>query len=246
MRIEPPLPSDIQKFAFFLDIDGTLADIAMAPQLALVPSETRQALSKIFKRTLGALAIVSGRQLSDIDRMLGMKSLPAAGSHGAQLRLASGDLQADDSQRSDFDEIAHKLQAQLAQFPAIMIERKPLSIAVHYRADPDQGTLVRDLADTLLLQFPALKVVSGKMIVEMLPATADKGTAVSRLMSDEPFRGRIPVFAGDDITDEDAFRVVNDLQGLSVKIGSGYSVAKYGFDDSNGFRQWLSDIASLK
>ncbi|MFN0218836.1 MAG: trehalose-phosphatase [Hyphomicrobium sp.] len=245
MRSEPPLPSDLQKFAFFVDIDGTLADIAVAPHLARVPLETRQALSTIFERSSGALAIVSGRQLADIDRLLGMTELPAAGIHGAQLRLATGHLQTVDARPSDFDVIDRTLQAHLAQFPDIMIERKPLSIAVHYRAAPDLGVFVKDLADTLLAQHPRLKVVSGKMIVEMLPATADKGSAVSRLMSEEPFRGRIPVFAGDDITDEDAFNVINGLQGLSVKIGPGLSVARYGFDDSNGFRNWLAEIASL-
>ena len=244
MRREPPFLSDLAKFALFLDIDGTISDIAPAPELALVSQQTRDVLVRLHRNALGALAVISGRQLADIDRLIGIPRLPAAGIHGAELRRSDGVIERSGGDAIDIGAIDSSLRIRFAKHAGIVIERKPLAVAIHYRADPGCGPLVIDAARDIVNANPALKSLAGKMIVEILPATIDKGSAVARLMALAPFSGRIPVFAGDDTTDEDAFRVVNAADGISVKIGDGTSDANYGFQGAEDFRCWLAAVAA--
>ncbi|PPC87592.1 MAG: trehalose-phosphatase [Hyphomicrobium sp.] len=242
MRSEPPFPFNLQNFSFFLDIDGTLAEIARLPELAVVSPETQNILALLFKITDGALAVVSGRQLDDIDRMIGLPFLPAAGIHGAQLRLPGKPILLNDSCTAELDDVHIRLREGLHDVEGILWERKPLSVAIHYRAIPNESQRIIALAHQVVKNRPGLKVITGKMIVEILPASSDKGQAVTQLMSYPPFKGRTPFFAGDDTTDEDAFIAINSMDGISAKIGSGPSIAKFGFENSEALRAWLARL----
>lgn len=243
MRREPNLPLDISRYAVFLDFDGTLADIAPQPWLAALSPETLQSIEALRQRLGGAVAVISGRQLEDIDTMLGMPALPAAGIHGAQLRTAFGEVVTEDLMRTEIDGVEIDLRAEIGSFDGLLLERKPVSIAVHYRGNPGREEEIRALAARIVRSRPHLKCLSGRKIVEILPGGIDKGKAIARLMATPPFHGRIPLFAGDDVTDEDGLAAVNALGGISIKIGNGPSVASYGFQDGASFRAWLQRLA---
>lgn len=243
-RREPAEPTDLGKYAIFLDFDGTLADIAPRPWLASLAPATIDTISRLSSKVGGALAVISGRQLEDIDAILGMPGIPAAGIHGAQLRSADGTVLTEEWMRTEIDGVESDLRAQIGSFDGLLLERKPVAVAVHYRANPAREDEIRAIAARLVLRRPHLKCLSGRCVIEVLPAGVDKGKAIARLMQTQPFKGRVPLFAGDDITDEDGLAAVNALGGLSIKIGCGPSVANFGFCDGASFRTWLERLAA--
>lgn len=242
-RQEPELPKDIAKYALFLDFDGTLAEIAPQPWLASLDAETLSAIAALWKHLGGALALISGRQLEDIDALVGLSYLPAAGIHGAQLRTPGGAVLTEDRLRGEIDDVEIELRQNLKTFDGLLLERKPVSVAVHYRANPGREEEIRALGAHIVRSRPHLKCLSGRKIIEILPARVDKGRAIERLMQTAPFQGRIPVFAGDDVTDEDGLAAVKALGGLAIKIGTGPSVAEFGFETGGRFREWLRRLA---
>lgn len=242
MRCAPPTLHDLKRHALFFDIDGTLADIAPTPDLAMVSEQTRDVVTRLLVMNGGAVALISGRQLSDIDRMVGLANLPAAGIHGAQMRAPGGAVVTDDALAREIGVLDEALRPRLAGMSGVTVERKPMSIAMHYRAQPSRDAEVAALAAELVRERPGLKYMIGKMIVEILPAAADKGSAIAKLMQQVPFAGRIPLFAGDDTTDEDGFIAVNGMSGISIKIGHGPSSARFGFDEPEDFRAWLATL----
>ena len=243
MRREPDYPKDFQRHALFLDFDGTLADIAPKPWLATLEPGIRETLARLQANFDGALAVVSGRQLEDIDVMLGLPGIPAAGIHGAQLRTADGRVSIEEAMRCEIDRVEIDLRQAIGSFDGLLLERKPVSVAVHYRGAPAREEEIRMLAARIVQPRPQLKCLSGRKIVEILPSGVDKGKAIARLLQTPPFQGRIPVFAGDDITDEDGLAAVNALGGVSIKIGPGPSAAPFGFDTGARFRAWLKVLS---
>ncbi len=243
MRREPDYPKDFYSYALFLDFDGTLADIAPAPWLAQLEPGMRETIEILRQQFQGAVAVVSGRQIEDIDAMLGIPGIPAAGIHGAQLRMPNGFVIVDDAMRLEFDSLEANLRAGIVDFEGLLLERKPVSVAVHYRGNPAREAEIRALAAQLVRPRPHLKCLSGRKIVEILPHGVDKGKAIARLMQSPPFQGRIPVFAGDDVTDEDGLAAVNALGGISIKIGPGASSANFGFENGARFRAWLRTLS---
>lgn len=243
MRREPDYPKDFESHALFLDFDGTLADLAPAPWLTQLEPGVRETLETLRQQFHGAVAVVSGRQIEDIDAMLGVPGIPAAGIHGAQLRLADGLLWVDDAMREDFDVLEGELRALIGNFEGLLLERKPVSVAVHYRGNPEREAEIHGLAAAAVQSRPHLKCLPGNKVVEILPRGVDKGKAIARLLQSPPFQGRIPVFAGDDVTDEDGLAAVNALGGVSIKIGPGASSAKFGFEDGARFRAWLKALS---
>lgn len=242
-RKHPPLRT-LTNHALFLDIDGTLADIASKPSLAFIEPSTIADLSALFVALDGALALVSGRQLEEIDRLTGGSGLPAAGIHGAQLRTRQGTSIASHLEPKIFTQIEADVHDLIRGLDGIMIERKPLAVAIHCRANPDLESHVQSLALSIIPKYAALKLITGKCIAEILPVSVDKGTAIAEFMKSPPFRGRIPIFAGDDVTDEDGFAMVNSMNGVSIKIGSGPSQAAYGLETADAMRFWLSQLSA--
>lgn len=241
----PPTVSDPSRTALLLDVDGTLLDIAPTPQQVVVPSELRATLAALQLRFGGALALVSGRPLAELDRLFAPLRLPAVGGHGAELRVdgqsaAFGEAVALDA------ELLVAVEAAARVHPGVLIEQKGYSVALHYRLAPSHGPgLVRQVKRILELQpsSDALELLHGKAVIEIKSNAFDKGTAVRALMRHPPFEGRTPVFIGDDKTDEHAFAVMPELEGCAFSVGRRLRGAQDHFASPSAVRAWLAGMA---
>ncbi len=201
-------------------------------------------LGRLQRALGGALAIVTGRLMEDIDRRLAPVRLPVAGLHGLELRRPDGSWMVTDAS-DELDAARADLAGFANRCSGVMLEDKGRAVALHFRTAPERAAACRAAAESAVRDRPDLHLVAGKMIFEIKPRAADKGTAVDTLMTLPPFAGRVPVFAGDDVTDEDAFKVVKRLQGKTIKVGDGETVARYRVRDVRTFLDWLSDMADL-
>lgn len=221
-----PLPNDHAEWALFLDLDGTLTPLVDHPSNTHVEERTLQLLEGLSRALDGALAVVSGRSIEDLERLLAPLRLPLAGQHGAERKDGANryDLVAPDHEALDASR--RTLQRFVADNDGLFLEDKGASLALHYRGAPQLEEAVKQTARALERELNgALKVHEGKFVVEVRDASRNKGRAVLDFMQTPPFAGRCPVFVGDDLTDEDGFQVVNAMNGHSIKIGEGPSVA---------------------
>jgi len=208
-------PDWMRDWALFLDLDGTLLDLAAEPQAVRVSPGLPAQLAALTRGLGGALALVSGRPLSDIDRLFPGR-FNAAGTHGAQWRLGGTLIEPGTAIGAALLEMTPLLRQETARLPGVLLERKPHALALHYRLAPAHEAQVRALATRAAERLgPAFRLQLGKLVVEILPAAAGKGAAIERFMDAPPYAGRTPVFVGDDRTDEDGFAVVNARGGLS-------------------------------
>lgn len=213
------LPRPDRRWALFLDVDGTLLDIAARPELAVSPTGLREALAGAMAALDGALALNSGRLIADIDRIFSPFAPPAAGLHGLERRNDSTVIRAMNSVPA-LDAARTAFAAFAARHPGVMVEDKELTLALHYRGAPQAEAEARALVEGLCAaDARRLDLIEGKMMVEVKPPGSDKGTAIEAFLAEAPFRGRRPVFAGDDVTDEAGFATVNRLGGLSIRVG---------------------------
>ncbi|AKM28959.1 trehalose-phosphatase [Pandoraea faecigallinarum] len=229
--------------AFFFDLDGTLAPLAARPDAVKLPLDTARVLASLFERTGGALAVVSGRSLDDIDGLLAPLHVPAAGLHGAELRHADGRLRRAEGHAADTERIAAMaapLQALVAQHPGLLLENKGSALALHYRGAPELAGVARDTMRALAeLHAEHFSLQPGKLVFELRPRHATKGRAIAALLNEAPFAGRTPLFAGDDLTDEAGFADVNALGGITIKIGDGQTCARYRLPSPGALTAWL-------
>ncbi|WCM93910.1 trehalose-phosphatase [Acidovorax sp. NCPPB 2350] len=237
---KPPLLTT--RHALFLDFDGTLADIAPHPDAVQVHPGVVPALQALHERLDGALAIATGRTRADIDRFLAPLQLPLASEHGAQYRLGSG--VAGSVPAPDLSPVVRALQPLLDRYPALVLERKSAGMALHYRQAVELEPLCRATLEHALAQAPGLELLQGKCVLEVKPAGPDKGRAIADFMRHPPFAGRIPVFAGDDVTDEHGFAAAQALGGIGIKVGPGDTRAAARCDDAALLREWLFQMAS--
>lgn len=237
----PVTSENVGKHALLFDLDGTLAPIAATPQQAHVPTETLDVLARLEKLTGGAIAIVSGRPLAQIDALVRPLVLTGAGLHGAQWRGPDGTLHELPVDTAAVARMVESLAPLVDRWPGTQLEHKGLSLAFHYRNAPDREHDVR-IAAELAIQPHADRFVlqPGKMVVEIKPRQASKAGAINRLMGIAPFAGRIPLFAGDDLTDEAGFQAVKALGGVTIKIGEGDSVADWRFPTPAALAAWLA------
>jgi trehalose 6-phosphate phosphatase len=206
--------------AFFLDVDGTLLDIAAAPDRVLVPTRVVTVLASLASGAGGAVALVSGRPIDDLDRLLAPLRLPCAGLHGAERRDTAGRLHRH-RVNGTLDPARTVLGAFCRDHPGTLLEDKGAALALHYRGAPDTEEAARLTVRALLAGLtPHFALQEGKYVLEIKPAGANKARAIREFMAEQPFAGRVPVFVGDDVTDEDGFREVNGLGGISVKVGA--------------------------
>lgn len=243
-NLSPPRGLAPDRWALFLDIDGTLVDLADDPQAVRADSALLALLSEASALLDGALALVSGRDLADIDRIVAPLRLPAAGGHGAAFR-PQGDAAA--VSILAHGPAHHALTAPFADPPThdgVRIERKAHSTAFHYRGRPDARPAALALAERLLAKLgDGWRLLPGKDVFETLPTCADKGVAVARFLESSPFAGRRPIFIGDDVTDEGGFAAVNARDGLSIRIGppNADSRAAFRLDSPQALRRWLAN-----
>ena len=227
--------------ALFLDFDGTLVDLAAQPERVVVPAGLTRLLARLSSQLNGALAIVSGRSLADLDTFLVPLKLPLAADHGAVLRLAG--RQPVTAATPALDDMVRAASALAAQHAGLRVEIKSHALALHYRQAPELEALCLQTLAQALKHTPGLELMQGKCVVDIKPTGMTKGTAIEQLMATAPFRGRVPVFAGDDTTDEVGFGAVQSLGGQTIKVGAGATVARYRCPDPATFRQWLDDSA---
>lgn len=232
-----------RSWALFLDFDGTLADIVEHPDDVMLPERTRTALEGLALSLDGAVAIVTGRAIADIDRFVAIPGLPVAGVHGMKRRDAAGTAHDAEIAEEALGLAEQRLSALATDAVGTFLETKPGSLAFHYRGRPDLADTIPSRIGDAIGGLEGLHRVVGKMVVEIKGAKASKGDAVTAFMAETPFSGRVPLFAGDDVTDEDGFRVVGAMGGLTVKIGPGPTLAAYRAETPEGFRDWLSELS---
>jgi trehalose 6-phosphate phosphatase len=230
--------------AVFLDLDGTLLDFALDPAAVLVSAPVHQLLGRLKSAANGAVAIVSGRTLDEVDRLLGAGRFPVAAVHGLERRNAAGEISRVSMEFEEIDRARGALEQIVRRYPRTHLEHKGIALALHYRRCPElESRLVELLKDRLERIGTGLRLLRGNLVLELKPATRDKGTAIAAFMNEAPFTGRTPVFVGDDITDEDGFRTINELDGVSVKVGPGTTCAKHRLPDNRCVIDWLSEFA---
>ncbi|MCF6369354.1 trehalose-phosphatase [Rhizobium halophilum] len=212
------LVEEPDRWALFLDIDGTLIDLAPSPDEIIVPQELPGHLWRISQHLEGALALVTGRALPYADELFQPHQFPIAGLHGSERRLADGRLDRVTATEA-FEEVKNALYVAAGQWPGILIEDKGAAIAAHYRQAPERRAELEKVMEYYLLQAGNdFALQRGKMVFEIRPARADKGGALEAYLSEPPFKGRRPIAIGDDVTDEAMFKVVNSLNGKSIRV----------------------------
>lgn len=229
--------------AFFFDFDGTLAAIAEEPDKVTVTDQVLEALDRLYRNTHGALAIVSGRPIAVLDRFLSPLKLPASGVHGLEWRDARGDVHHNSYDPASLERLRQGATEFAEGRAGLIVEEKPGSVALHYRQRPDLEERCRRLGEQLAASIPGVAVMEGKMVVELRLGGRSKADAVYEFMATAPFHGRRPLFAGDDVTDEDAFRFVEEMGGAGIKIGGGETAASLRMPDREAFEAWLRALA---
>jgi trehalose 6-phosphate phosphatase len=235
----PPLGDDV---ALFHDLDGSLLELALRPEDVVVAPHLPGLLDSLQRRLGGALAIVTGRQLQTLDRLLYPLRLAGAGLHGAEMRREG---MAIETRPAATEGLADALRRYFGDDPHILIEDKGIAVAVHYRLAPERAAECEAVASALASAM-GLSATRGKMVIEVLPPQANKGQAVQELMSRAPFAGRKPVFVGDDLTDENGILVAQALGGYGVKVGAGPSAARYRLASVGAVHRWLAAAAGLR
>jgi trehalose 6-phosphate phosphatase len=232
----PPLLSG--RHALFLDFDGTLVDIAARPDRVVVDEELPGTLDLLADRLGGAVAIITGRWLADVDGLLAPVALPGAGLHGAELRDADG-ASVQVRAVGGIGELASALRERFGGDARLIVEDKGAAVALHFRQAPERAHECRATLRTLAAEWPGLNIVTGKMVIEARALGTDKGAALRRLCAGAPFAGRVPVFVGDDATDEDGFAAAAAAGGFGVKVGDGPTRGRYRCAGVADVRAWL-------
>jgi trehalose 6-phosphate phosphatase len=238
------LPRIAPDTALFLDFDGTLVALAAQPELVEVPQGLAGTLAELHRRLNGALALVSGRRLLDLDGFLAPLLLPAAAEHGAQRRTADGLMVS--APPADLGHLLQAAEGLVARHPALKLERKNLALSLHYRQAPELEDLCLQVMREALGRSQGIELMQGKCVIDLKPEGFSKGTAIAFFMSEAPFAGRIPVFAGDDVTDEAGFEEVQRMGGHAIKVGPGPTLAQHRCAGVAQLAAWLqAAVASL-
>ena len=243
-----PVPSSLvphlSETAVLLDIDGTLLDFAPTPREVWVPPGLAKTLNRLLVRTNGALALVSGRSLNDIDLIFAPDQFPAVGGHGAEMRIEP-DSESVDAHAPPLDkELKRRLAAIAKLSPGILLEDKGYSLALHYRLAPHAEKAIYAAVSLIRADLPnaPIEVLPGKAVCEIKHSGFTKATGVRELMTHEPFRGRRPFFIGDDVTDESVFAIMPDLEGLAFSVGRRARGVAGHFDAPSDVREFLAHL----
>jgi trehalose 6-phosphate phosphatase len=249
-RYSRSLPSparlDRRRTALLLDVDGTLLDIATTPDGVVVPTSLRDSLAKLLASFGGAVALVSGRTLDMLDRLFSPLRLPVIAGHGAAMRLSPDGPVVKHHPANLSDALRARLHALSNIDSRLLIEDKLHSVAIHYRLALHQEDFLKQEIAAILTRTSAeeAEILPGKAVIEIKPRAFNKGTAVRELMSHPPFSGRVPLFIGDDTTDEAVFAVLPDLAGLGFSVGKNMAGAQGVVPSPDAVRAWLAQLAT--
>lgn len=237
------MPPVKENSALFLDIDGTILDMARRPDAVLVPAELKHSLTELTEKLRGALAFVSGRSLAAIDRLFAPLKFAAIGCHGAQVRGADGAVAAlagplSDTVRALFRNLAES-------HPGVLLEDKIYALALHYRLAPEARKPLEAAMEKHAALFAAERIfiLHGKAVIDARPVGIDKGVGVRALIAQKPFRGRNLLFGGDDTTDQDVFRILPELGGRGFSVGKHFPGVEHVFSSPREVRRWLACMA---
>lgn len=242
------LPVPPAESCFFLDFDGTLVDFATTPDTIEVPDELVVLLADLAESSGGALAIVTGRALEDLDRHLAPLRLPTAALHGTVRRNISGQVYGSAS-APDFASrtagIRERLHHWFRAHPGLLLEDKTLALAIHFRALPDAADVLHEMQQELYRELATdlpegLELLHGDLVIEVRPRGTHKGSAVEAFLAEAPFRGRSPVYLGDDLADLNGMAAVEQYGGLAVAVGSRLP-ARWHLPSPTAARAWLAD-----
>ena len=232
----------------FLDFDGCIVDIAPTPEAVDVPDCLPSLLVKLREALGGAVAIVTGRPIEQIDGFLGTAVPAVAGLHGLERRTADGGIVRPSLPRDDLYAVRTLLEEFAAEHSGVLVEDKTYTVALHYRLAPSLRNDCKDVLNAALKDAPqGWQVIEGKFVFEIRPREHNKGTAIEAFMGEAPFLRRTPVFCGDDITDEDGFEVVNARGGVSICVGNGSATrAAVQVDTVGELLDWLRRVAGAR
>jgi trehalose 6-phosphate phosphatase len=239
------LPLDLQRFAILLDVDGTILDFAPTPREVWVPAGLQDVLLQLLKKTDGAVALVSGRSLEDLDLIFTPLQMAGVGCHGAELRPAL-DAPQEIPRSPPLDEgIKRRFAAIKNLAPGILLEDKGYSLAVHYRLAPDCEQAVREAIASIGAGLPdvPIEILPGKFVLEIKSAGITKALGVRELMKCPSFAGRRPIFVGDDVTDETIFPIIPEYSGYCFSVGREIEGTNGCFDSPEAVRRWLTKLA---
>ena len=244
----PPNPAaselarQLDECAILLDIDGTLLDLAPTPREVWVPPGLAITLNRLLLKTSGALALVSGRSLNDIDLIFAPEQFPAVGGHGAG--CATGPVLHPLMEK----ELKRRLAAIAKLSPGILLEDKGYSLALHYRLAPHAEKAIYEAVSLIRADLPnaPIEVLPGKCVCEIKHSGFNKASGVVELMTHQPFRGRRPIFIGDDVTDESVFAIMPDFNGLAFSVGRRAQGVANHFDEPRDVREWLARLVEDK
>ncbi|MEM7695068.1 MAG: trehalose-phosphatase [Pseudomonadota bacterium] len=235
----PPVPA---KPALFLDFDGTLVDIVDRPDGVTVAAAVPKIIEGLLARLDGAVAVVTGRKVSEVDSFLKVP-IAAAGMHGLERRPGPGGAVENAVPPQEIAVLRARILAWEGLSGGVKLEDKGAGLAVHYRAAPEREVEVKTAMTGWVRDLTNLNLIAGKMVVEAKGAGHDKGVAVEKFMAGAPFAGRTPVFIGDDVTDEDGIRVAEAMGGFGIKVGEGPTLATHRLANVSAVHAWLAAIS---
>lgn len=244
MKLDRPLGET----CLFFDVDGSLIDIAPRPDAVVVPDSLVKDLHRASRLVDGALALVSGRSIAQLDALFGPERLRASGVHGAEMRYdPDGPVEVSDQDLIPAA-VWDDLTALLVAFPGTIVENKRFSFAIHFRHAPTFEADMRRALEALLARYPtqALRLLPGHFVFEIKRAGFDKGLAIRRFLAHERFAGRKPIFIGDDVTDQPGFAAALDHDGLAYSVGTRFPGTSGAFADPAEVRNWVMQIARME
>ncbi|QIO05838.1 trehalose-phosphatase [Acinetobacter shaoyimingii] len=233
-----PQISTTQKYCLFLDIDGTISEFHPNPNLSFIASSIIEDL-QILKKSEITVLFVTGRSMQDATRLLSPLDVPIAATHGLELRTQIDSHIQSPSKWQDFNKVLKDLEAACRPYPNLRIEQKKYAIALHYREAPQYADIAQDIMHQLHAKYSDLKLNQGKFVFELMLKDADKGQAILKLIDQLTLQSLIPIFIGDDQTDESGFKVIRELNGISIKVGEGATFAQYRLKDVSAVREFI-------
>lgn len=239
-----PNPDDLESTALLLDIDGTILDVAMTPGSVVVSDALRSSLKELHRKCGGALALVSGRLIRDIDTLFAPLRLPAIGGHGAEIRLSAEAPTYARYADAISDSLRKLVKDAASANPRVIVEDKTTSLAVHYRSAPKMEETLKTKIAAIVSRMGVknLEVLYGKAVIEIKSSHFSKGTAVQELMKNPPFHGRKPIFVGDDTTDVSVFKILPALGGIGYSVERFMPGANGIFGSPHEVRSWLGSL----
>jgi len=237
------IPPPTAAWALFLDVDGTLLDIAPTPQAIEVSADLPALLGRLTRRFGGSLALVSGRSIAQLDALFHPFRFPAAGIHGAERRDALGTLHFTGLTSVDLEPARAELRRFVARHPAVLLEDKGRSIALHFRQAPQLAADVEAVLEAVRVQLPpGTHLQPGHCVIEIKGSSSSKRAAVEQFMQEPPFAGRVPIYVGDDLTDLDALAYVQAMGGHGVFVGPESKAGHHSLPHAAAVRDWLRSL----